>query len=157
MKNISLSLFHSLLFYSGQFFVMQEQIFDMNSIYHYRSHDQVWLLVSSADQCLSRIWVENKRDIHSSIACLWQVYVVKPIPLHIKPELISSNLKAGRGHRHVTINSIGGPSALAVVFSLGNSPPSDAISSSHCYAIVPSLPHYVRWPLTLQESSSALW
>lgn len=72
---------------------------------------------------------------------------MRPIPLHIKPQPMTSNLKTQLGHGHVILNSIRLTLFLVVDFNLGSS--SVVILCHH--------PDGARWLFILQECSLVPW
>lgn len=52
------------------------------------------LRIGALDQLPPHIWVENRRSIHSCVTCFGQVDRAEPIPVQVKPQRMSSNLKA---------------------------------------------------------------
>lgn len=59
--------------------------------------------MTESDQFPSHIWAKSRGGIHSGIACHGQIDRVE-----VKPQPMSSNLKASLGHGYVAIDSIKG-------------------------------------------------
>lgn len=96
------------------------------------------------------IWVESLCSMSSARR------TTAIIPLQVKPQPVSSNLKACLGHRQMAIDSIRG--ALHSDYWLQSRKPSTQQSRvlttlAASIAIEPTLPHCARWPLTLQRRS----
>lgn len=94
----------------------------------HRAHD--WELLS--DCCVPILWLENQRSISSCIVHLGQVNLVMPIPVQIKPDHMSFNLKAHLGPKHVANNSIRYSYSLVIPFSLRGPLPINTMPSLHC-------------------------
>lgn len=82
---------------------------------------------------LTFVWAKSRRGIPSYVACIGQVNPAKPICLQIKPQPISSNLKALLGFGDVDVDSIGITLRFGFTldFTLGSLPPKDAVSPPH--------------------------
>lgn len=77
------------------------------------------------------IWGENQWSISSCLACLGQVNLAEALPLQVKPQPISTKLQTRIWYEHEAMFLSGNDSVLAVDLRLGNSWPSDAVSSPH--------------------------
>lgn len=85
------------------------------------------------DQFPSHIWIGSQRGIHSCTSYLKQVDLTEPMPLQVKPQLMSSNLKSCFGHEPLAVNFIRGILCLGCWFQfLKTFPAMPCLHSTTC-------------------------